>query len=200
MNLATWSARHSILSAILGINTPHFAILNVIRTGVESGADILGAGTYLSAAVSAAVGAVASFTNDPPQEGSGGNSRQRRGRRRAAERFRERVRVTLDGKEIKPSVPENPKVYPGTADKFPNLMDNDTRGGDIRQKKPPPSSATRWVKIKFRLGLVLEGVAKVLGGGGIPGGTWSPSIFINPQIYCEMDPSLPWCPRRTQIF
>jgi hypothetical protein len=37
-NLALWASKHSILSAVLGINTPKFAIINLASLGAKSGA------------------------------------------------------------------------------------------------------------------------------------------------------------------
>ncbi|MBK7597849.1 MAG: RHS repeat-associated core domain-containing protein [Acidobacteria bacterium] len=41
-NLAIWASKHSILSAILGINTPKFAIINLVAISAKSGAIGLG--------------------------------------------------------------------------------------------------------------------------------------------------------------
>lgn len=51
--LAIWSGKHAILSAILGINTPHFAIVNLIAISTSSGAAALGIGAYVLSSVGA---------------------------------------------------------------------------------------------------------------------------------------------------
>jgi hypothetical protein len=50
-NLAIWSSRHPLLSAILGINTPKFAIVNFIRVSARTGVARLGLGAFLSSSV-----------------------------------------------------------------------------------------------------------------------------------------------------
>ncbi len=52
-NLAIWASKHTILSAILGINTPKFAIINLVAISAKSGAIGLGAGAYLASTVGA---------------------------------------------------------------------------------------------------------------------------------------------------
>jgi Bacterial toxin 44 len=52
-NLALWASKHSILSAVLGINTPKFAIINLASLGAKSGAIALGAGAYVASTVGA---------------------------------------------------------------------------------------------------------------------------------------------------
>jgi hypothetical protein len=80
-------------------------------------------------------------------------------------------------------------------------LPGDKVGGDIREKILR-SDATRWERIKFRLGLVLEGWSKLSGGGGLPGGGWTMPVFINPQAICELDPSFHFCLpyRKGQVF
>ncbi|MGH9877894.1 MAG: polymorphic toxin type 44 domain-containing protein, partial [Nitrososphaerales archaeon] len=52
-NLAIWAGKHPILSAILGINTPKFAIVNLAYIGPRAGAIAFGTGAFLSSAIGA---------------------------------------------------------------------------------------------------------------------------------------------------
>jgi RHS repeat-associated protein len=197
VSLAQWASNHAILSAILGINTPNFAILHLAAIGTEGAVIGLGAGAYLSAAVGAVANFAASFTNNPPHRGGKTEARQRKAERRGLKELRQRTRVQIDGEDVEPRVPKNPRAHTTEPNNSPG-QPGEEFGKNIYQRKPPPSDAHWKVRWKYRIGLAFDWVGNWFGGGG--GLTVEPLIFINPQIYCEADPSLPWCPRRTMMF
>jgi len=188
---AIWSIHHQILAALLGTYSPSFAIANI--------ASKVGATAFGFWAVAGA-GAVNSFIqskgdqgkkDDSPSQGGGMRTIRREIERQQRRTNPPRPKVILpSGEEVKPNVPEDMRAYRGEQD---TRLPEAKRGGDLGDYKLP-ENATKWQRFKFSMGLVVEWVSKLKGGGlTIP-------IGINPQIYCELDPTLPWCPKRSVML